>query len=615
MTNATAAGRRKAPTRLPAAGTTVVLFATTPAGGTTGPAALLTCEGSTSLTRLLSDLGALGVTDAVVVTRPQWRPAIEAAVASGPLVPSVRDSAGLSTDLRLVAEVAGAAPGSVVLAMADIVTHRSALAGLLADPRVSTGVLSTGNRRRARWSSPITNARGRIVSAGSAYHATSRRSAFFLGVLRCGPADIPALCESATQLAEIVADGIPAAWQAELDARRTEWTAAAIAAKARAAELDGAEDLSDQSGESLPDQVEDAGNDPRDIIVAADADLDPEAFTDQRDEIAALVACRTAAAENDVSALVLVGLVRSGVTLTNSYLRSLFWARPLTQADADLAAERLATYDEDKLVLASAVKASDGFFTTFLVSPYSRYVARWSARVGLTPNIVTVISMLLGIVSAAAFATGSRAGLIVGAILLQLAFTADCVDGQLARYTRQFSPLGAWLDSVFDRGKEYAVFVGLALGSLHGFDDDVWLLAGSALLIQTIRHVIDFSWAATSRRAVVDVQHAPLLSVGDGRGGTPLSERIAQPQTDAPTTEAAPVRKVSLLTRYRRLDRARPIYWAKRIMQFPIGERFALISILAAVSTPRTTFVVFLAVSVFALTKGLAGRVLRSSRR
>ena len=37
----------------------------------------------------------------------------------------------------------------------------------------------------------------------------------------------------------------------------------------------------------------------------------------------------------------------------------------------------------------------------------------------------------------------------------------DCVDGQLARYTRQFSKLGAWLDSIFDRTKEYVVFAGL----------------------------------------------------------------------------------------------------------------------------------------------------------
>ena len=41
--------------------------------------------------------------------------------------------------------------------------------------------------------------------------------------------------------------------------------------------------------------------------------------------------------------------------------------------------------------------------------------------------------------AALAFASGRDAGLVAGAVLLQIAFTADCVDGQLARYTWQFS--------------------------------------------------------------------------------------------------------------------------------------------------------------------------------
>ncbi len=600
---------------LPAAGTTVLLFATTPAGDQAGPAALLTVGGTALVRRLLDDLVALGVTDAVVATRPEWAGPVSATVAG---LARVVTSPSVSADLALVGDIVSTAAGSVVLAMADVVTHRSALAGLLADPRVSTGVLSTGSRRRARWSFPITNFRGRLVSAGSAYHAVTRRSAFFLDVLQVGPVDQGALVEVAARLSALVDGGVPTPWQAELDARRVKWQEGAVAAALAALERDGAnevaaDDRTDATTESGTDQVEDGG-DAREVSFAADAESDPDAFDDTAETVQALLRRRTAAAESDVCALVLVGLVRSGVSLSNSYLRSLFWARPLSVEDAAKAEERLSTYDEDKVVLASAVKASDGFFTTFLVSPYSRFLARWCARRGFTPNQVTVVSMVLGTVAAVAMATGTRIGLITGAVLLQAAFTADCVDGQLARYTRQFSSLGAWLDSVFDRGKEYVVFVGLAVGSVRGFSDDVWLLAGAALLIQTIRHVIDFSWAATSRRTVVEIVHAPLESVADGRGGVPLSLRPPVDPTAVPEPLPPPKRR-SLLARYRALDRARPIYWAKRIMQFPIGERFALVSIAAAFCTPRTTFVAFLAVSAFALVKGIAGRVLRSARR
>ena len=54
--------------------------------------------------------------------------------------------------------------------------------------------------------------------------------------------------------------------------------------------------------------------------------------------------------------------------------------------------------------------------------------------------------------------------------------------------------------------------------------------------------------------------------------------------------------------------------WIKRMLPFPIGERFAAISITAALFTPRTTFVVLLAWGGVAALYGLAGRLLRSLR-
>ena len=91
--------------------------------------------------------------------------------------------------------------------------------------------------------------------------------------------------------------------------------------------------------------------------------------------------------------------------------------------------------------------------------------------------------------------------MIAGALLLQVAFTLDCVDGQLARYTRTFSKFGAWLDSIFDRTKEYVVFAGLAIGASRT-GDDVWVLAGAALTLQTMRHAIDFSFPAAQHQAI-----------------------------------------------------------------------------------------------------------------
>ena len=85
---------------------------------------------------------------------------------------------------------------------------------------------------------------------------------------------------------------------------------------------------------------------------------------------------------------------------------------PLSPAAIEWAEERIGGYDEDQVLLRSAVKSSDGFFTTFFVSPYSRYIARWCAHRGFTPNQVTTVSVLIGALAAAAFATGERWGLV-----------------------------------------------------------------------------------------------------------------------------------------------------------------------------------------------------------
>ena len=335
-------------------------------------------------------------------------------------------------------------------------------------------------------------------------------------------------------------------------------------------------------------------------------------------EDAAELARRLRAAREDVVALVLVGLVRSGVVVGVGRLRGFFWARPLSADRRARARERLKRADEDGVLLRSAVKASDGFFTTFFVSPYSRHIARWCARRGLTPNQVTTFSMGLGILAAAGFATGERWGLIAGAVLLQAAFTFDCVDGQLARYTRTFSKLGAWLDSVFDRGKEYVVFAGLAIGGARA-GLDPWVLACAALGLQTTRHFVDFSYPVMQQQAIATVTAPPLEEPGDGltrgrprwyTGATARARPASAPATPRPA-KPLPLRA---LRAWRRAGRGRRATWAKKVLAFPIGERFAVISLTAAIFDAEVTFITMLAWGSVALAYVSAGRVLRSVR-
>ncbi|MFD0479086.1 CDP-alcohol phosphatidyltransferase family protein [Nonomuraea thailandensis] len=206
-------------------------------------------------------------------------------------------------------------------------------------------------------------------------------------------------------------------------------------------------------------------------------------------------------ADDDLVQLMVFGLVRNGVSVGIRGRRDLFYRRVTTQEEINEAGAEMAGMNEDRARLNNAVKGADGFFTTFFVSTYSRYIARWAARRGLTPNQVTLISIVLGVAAAACFATGERPWMVLGGVLIYFAFVFDCVDGQVARYARKFGVLGAWLDATFDRFKEYVVFAGLAVGwVVSGNGDEIWILALAALGLQSVRHLLDFSFGVANRR-------------------------------------------------------------------------------------------------------------------
>jgi phosphatidylglycerophosphate synthase len=273
---------------------------------------------------------------------------------------------------------------------------------------------------------------------------------------------------------------------------------------------------------------------------------------------------------------IVAALDADGTDVHRPELGSLVAEVPADPQARNEARQAVAGVDDEAIRLKSAVKSRDGFFTTFFISPYSRYIARWCARRGLTPNQVTTASLLTALIAAGCAATGTRAGFVAAGILLICSFVLDCTDGQLARYSLQYSTLGAWLDATFDRAKEYAYYAGLALGAARG-GDDVWALALGAMVLQTCRHVVDFSFNEANHDATANT--SPTAALSD------------------------------------KLDSVGWTVWIRRMIVLPIGERWAMIAVLTAVTTPRITFYVLLIGCAFAATYTTAGRVLRSLTR
>ena len=86
------------------------------------------------------------------------------------------------------------------------------------------------------------------------------------------------------------------------------------------------------------------------------------------------------------------------------------------------------------------------------------FIGRFLGNLGVTPNMLTVIGLLLNIGVAAVIAFWD---IRVGGILLLVASAFDMLDGAVARATGKTSKFGGFLDSTLDRYSESVVYLGV----------------------------------------------------------------------------------------------------------------------------------------------------------
>jgi hypothetical protein len=246
--------------------------------------------------------------------------------------------------------------------------------------------------------------------------------------------------------------------------------------------------------------------------------------------------------------------------------------------------------DEPAARLRWSSRGDDGFASTFLVRPLSRRVTAVALRLGTAPAPITAVALLLGLGAAACFAVGVRGWLVAGAVLLVASLVVDCVDGEVARYSRRTSTLGAYADVMADRVKEIAVYAGLAAGAARS-GHEVWGLAALALAVQLVRHQTDYSFWVGQRRVLV-----PPPEPVDPTWPGPL-----------PPGGPAPGGGVAALS-----ARTSGLTWAKRVLVLPVAERLLLIAVLAGAGWPAAALAVLVGWGAVALVYMAAGRVGRA---
>ena len=279
--------------------------------------------------------------------------------------------------------------------------------------------------------------------------------------------------------------------------------------------------------------------------------------------------------------LILVALVRAAIVIAPAEVAGAPFIRSNNVSERDATKNQIAALNDARLRLKLANRANDGFYSVFFLRKISKLFTWLAVRLKMTPNQVTLISFAIGLLSAYEFSKGNFWAIFAGAVLLQLSIIIDCVDGELARYTRQFSQLGAWLDAITDRIKEYLVFFALAYGAAKN-GRDLWIPAMGMMLFQTFRHLSDYNFARINK---IRSSHLEPLDFNLKNDGFVSVEREKKTRLE---------------------------YWSKKALQFPIGERWLAISASSVIGGAAFTFTIMPILSLISIALVFRGRFIKT---
>ncbi len=115
------------------------------------------------------------------------------------------------------------------------------------------------------------------------------------------------------------------------------------------------------------------------------------------------------------------------------------------------------------------VKPCNAWTSTLFFYKLAVPLTRACAKIGIHPNVITVLRTLLAVSNVALLflAPGWIFTPLCSSFIFAFSWLLDRVDGQLARLTGKTSKVGAFLDDVVDRGEKVLVLFAFAVGPMR----------------------------------------------------------------------------------------------------------------------------------------------------
>ena len=152
----------------------------------------------------------------------------------------------------------------------------------------------------------------------------------------------------------------------------------------------------------------------------------------------------------------------------------------------------------------------EDIWTYKFIRPLSVYPTWVCLKLGIKPNQVTVFGFLLGILGCVLLSFGTYTTIILGALLINLNYLLDRVDGNVARMTNTTSQFGKILDVYCD----YVIMVltpvslgiGLYFHPAFGIPGVIYLALGfSFALIRSLRLNISSFTSSVTKEVTVNI--------------------------------------------------------------------------------------------------------------
>lgn len=127
---------------------------------------------------------------------------------------------------------------------------------------------------------------------------------------------------------------------------------------------------------------------------------------------------------------------------------------------------------------------AEEIFDLVIFRPISFALVKIIYNTGITPNQISIVSMIFGILSGVFYGFGTYDFFLLGSASFFICNTLDCADGQLARLKRNGTRIGRVVDGFIDYITSVSVFLGIgaALTGITGNGWYAWVLtvAGGA---------------------------------------------------------------------------------------------------------------------------------------